>query len=67
MEELPQREVFILHLWHPKNNSANWQAQVQHIGSGKITQVQNSQELIDCIFRQIKPTLPHKNSPTGLK
>ena len=65
--ELPQREVFILRLWHPKNYPNNWQAQVQHVGSGKVTQVHNSQELLDCILQQIELPFPSKPGKVGLK
>ena len=65
--ELPQREVFILRLWHPKDHSANWQAQVQHISSGKITQVHNFPELQACILRHIETPPLDKSEKSGLK
>lgn len=67
LSELPQREVFILRLWRPGDHSGSWQAQIQHIGSGKVTQVHNSQELIDFISHHIELSIPRKAGKAGLK
>jgi hypothetical protein len=66
-DELPQREVFILRLWHSREHPAVWQAQVQHIGSGKITHVRSFPELLECIFEHVEISPTAKTDKGGLK
>ncbi|MBN1666671.1 MAG: hypothetical protein JW862_06270 [Anaerolineales bacterium] len=66
-DELPQREVFVLRLWHSKSQPAHWQAQVQHIGSGKTTHVHSFPELQAYILQHIETPPLDKSRKSGLK
>ncbi len=63
----PFRETYIVRLWREDSPQANWKGQVQHIGSGETTAIQNVEGLLEFFRTQLSTSNEEESPPSKLK
>lgn len=63
----PSREVFIVRLWREDLPQADWNGQVQHVDSGKVTAIRDLDNLLEFFQNQLGESIEEHQQPSKLK